>query len=151
MDEWKDVHQELRTMSYGTTIATLAFQSFPKFIGENSQKAGGNAMGLKSSDSGRFIVELCHLWLYKEDDRRIHSAARELTDRLKLRHDAVQAKKASIESQGAKLESYLPLFLNDATTDQKVMKSYDRYEEFAALQKSVDPDGFMKRAGGFKY
>jgi hypothetical protein len=151
MDEWKDVHQELRALAYGSSVASLAFQSFPKFIGENSQKAGGNAMGLKSSDSGRFIVELCNLWGYKEDDRRIHASARELTDRLKLKLNAIQASAAAAETQGPKTEAYLPLFLNDAAKDQDVMKSYDRYEEFAALQKSVDPDGFMKRAGGFKY
>ena len=79
-----------------------------------------------------------------------------MTTRIKARANAFQGVQAAgakiaIKREEGKIETYLPLFLNDATTDQKVFQSYERYEEFKKLQQEVDPDGFMKRAGGQKY
>lgn len=47
---------------------------------------------------------------------------------------------------------YMPFFMNDATSDQEVTKSYREYKHLKALQEEVDPEGmFRTRLGGFKY
>jgi hypothetical protein len=147
--EWQNLHNELRKNSYGATVASIALQSFPYLIGRNTERAGGNAMGLKGRDGGRFLIELSYLWLNKEDDQRIQSTSRAITQAVRNRLENLITKKTTSSASG--VETYLPYFLNDAGPDQPVIQSYGRYQEFAAIQKLVDPEGFFKRIGGFKY
>lgn len=168
-ETWKAEHEEMREDAYGTITASLALQSFPNLIGGATEKAGGNAMGLKSKDGGRFIVELTYLWGYNYDDALIKVASKKITDAVegKLtglmgRYDAgAQTVVASgndttittgaPKTLGRRPEAYLPYFLNDAMDGQPVLQSYDRYEEFKKIQAEIDPTGLLRRAGGFKY
>lgn len=129
------------------TIGSIAFQSFPNLIGKQSEANGGNAMGLKGSDSPRFIVEQSYLYSGgASDDQAIWTASQQLV--AKLFNQIVPAYAA----RGDKLQSYQPFFANDALYSQQVFQSYSDYQLFKQLQVKNDPDGFIsKRAGGFKY
>jgi hypothetical protein len=162
-ETWKAEHEALREESYGTVTASLALQSFPNLIGQSTEKAGGNAMGLKAKDGGRFIVELTYLWGYEEDDERIKAASKNITGSVEGKLTALMARydagvrnwdasgNATASALGKRPEAYLPYFLNDAMDGQPVLQSYDRYEEFKKIQAEIDPTGFLRRAGGFKY
>jgi hypothetical protein len=151
--EWYTAHEALRPNTFGTTTAFITFQSFPSLIGRNSAKSGGNAIGLKASDGSRILAELTFFWLYPEDDERIKTVGRFITGkvdaRLKIITQQVQA--GNLTMKTARTERYLPQFLNDAAGDQPVLQSYDRFEQLKALQRQIDPDGFFKRMGGFKF
>jgi len=162
---WKAEHEVLRGKSYGTTTTSLALQSFPNLIGQATEKAGGNAMGLKAKDGGRFIIELTYIWLYGYDDDLIKVASKQITKGVEgkltgmmAQYDAgapnlIASGNATTASKalGKRPEVYLPYFLNDAMDGQPVLQSYERYEEFKRIQAEIDPTGFLRRAGGFKY
>jgi hypothetical protein len=151
--EWYAAHEALRPSTYGTTSAYITLHSFPSLIGKGSEEHGGNAIGLKASDGPRFIVELMFFWLYPEDDERIHTVGRLITERVDARLKMItqQAQTGNSTMKAAKTERYLPQFLNDAAADQPVLQSYDKFEQLKAIQRQLDPDGFFKRLGGFKY
>ncbi|KAF2853371.1 FAD-binding domain-containing protein [Plenodomus tracheiphilus IPT5] len=125
---------------------SVDFQPLPSIIGTHSAAKGGNAMGLTASDPERIIIILQGAWNLASDDALVYDFGKQITDWLD-----VQVPKW-LDEAGMKKDIYLPLFINDASSDQLVMQSYRGYEKFKALQRSVDPKGlFATRAGGFKY
>ncbi|GAB0134519.1 hypothetical protein EsDP_00002886 [Epichloe bromicola] len=127
------------------TQCSLDFQPLSRAIGQHSQSAGGNAMGISGSDPDRIIIEVQCSWTLASDDAILARVTRDLTEWLRsmvprwLAEDPTAA-------------SYLPLFMNDASADQNVTGSYRDYARFRALQESVDPTGFFRnRGGGFVY
>lgn len=131
------------------TAGTLAFQAFPKSIGKLSEAAGGNAMGLTSHDQHRFVIE--QNWIFEKDSDA--QTIVDLGDKFVGYLDQ-KVKTVTQSSTGANgtVESYLPLFLNDAASNQDVMASYKNFQSFKNLQRQMDPQGLWhSRAGGFKY
>ncbi|CBX97956.1 hypothetical protein IAQ61_000864 [Plenodomus lingam] len=125
---------------------SVDFQPLPSIIGTHSAAKGGNAMGLTASDPERIIIIFQGAWNLAFDDELVNGFAKEMTDWL-----AEQVPRW-LDEAGMPRDVYLPLFLNDAQSDQQVMQSYSGYERFRELQKSVDPNGlFSSRAGGFKF
>jgi len=125
-----------------TTQCSVDFQPFPSIIGAQSEKRGGNAMGLSGSDPDRLLLEIQCAWTFKADDEIFRAASKDLTDWLE---DKVP------EWTGGK-EYYMPLFMNDAAGDQNVTGSYRDYAALKALQAKLDPGQFWKtRGGGFTY
>lgn len=128
------------------TQCSIDFQPLSHVVGQHSQAAGGNAMGLSGSDPDRILLEMECLWGLASDDDLIGRVGRALTDWL-----ATKVAEWLAEDPGA-AASYLPLFMNDAAADQNVTGSYRDYAKFRALQASVDPQGFFRsRGGGFVY
>ncbi|KAH8728272.1 hypothetical protein GQ44DRAFT_609234 [Phaeosphaeriaceae sp. PMI808] len=129
-----------------TSQFSVDFQPLPSIIGAHSEKKGGNAMGLQASDPIRIILEIQGAWQLSSDDAVASDFLKQLTDWL-----AVEMPKW-LQEAGMDTNMYLPLFVNDASADQAVTKSYRDYEKFKALQQQYDPNGlFSTRAGGFKY
>lgn len=104
-------------------------------------------MGLTANDKDRFILEIAGVYNKSEDDDLVLAMGKEFTDAL--------TKKLQVQVQSkavGDIETYNPLFMNDAGPDQDVMGSYKDSKKFMALQTSVDPEGlWSKRAGGYKY
>lgn len=128
-----------------TSQCTVNFQPFPAAIGEQSQKRGGNAMGISGKDGDRLLLELQCGWSQRKDDATIYTMSRLMTDWLEV--------KLSEWLQGEqKNHIYLPLLMNDAMYDQNVTGMYRDYAEFKALQREIDPNGvFSSRMGGYKF
>ncbi|TID27652.1 FAD-binding domain-containing protein [Venturia nashicola] len=146
-DIWNKVSQSYIKRAKGTVTATIAYQPFPRTVGQASEKRGGNAMGLSANDKDRFILEVAGIYNKSDDDDLVQAMGKEFTDAL--------AKKLNTQIQSKALddlETYNPLFMNDAGPDQDVMATYKDAVEHMKLQMSVDPKGlWAKRAGGFKY
>jgi hypothetical protein len=129
--------------------ATIAYQPFPRTIGQASAARGGNAMGLTANDKDRFILEIAGIYNKSEDDDLVLAMGKEFTDALNKQLGPL---KTQAKAAGVEIEDYLPLFMNDAGPDQDVMATYKDVAKFKALQRSVDPNGlWSKRAGGYKY
>ncbi|PVH97244.1 FAD-binding domain-containing protein [Periconia macrospinosa] len=143
-DKWHNItSHHFTNLLHLTSECSIDFQPMPSVVGQQSQRAGGNAMGLNGNDSDRILLEIQCLWASKEDDTTMYALSRDLTDWLESRLPGWEA---------SGNEQYNPLFMNDATDDQNVTGSYRDYAKFKALQKSADPEGFFRvRAGGFKY
>ncbi|KAF2670690.1 FAD-binding domain-containing protein [Microthyrium microscopicum] len=141
---FSNLTNSLTSKSY-ISMGTLAFQAFPNLIGKQSEKRGGNAMGLSSQDKNRFIIELNFVWNKAEDDKLVWQIGKSLTDMVEKRI-ITNKTSSSIVS-----ETYVPLFMNDAAYDQEVTSSYKNVQRLSQIQRQMDPYGFWKRAGGFKY
>lgn len=131
------------------TAGTLAFQAFPKSIGKLSEAAGGNAMGLTAHDQNRFIIE--QNWIFEKDadSQEIIDLGDTFVEYLDRRVKTLT--QSSVGANGT-LENYLPLFINDAASNQDVMATYKNFQAFKNLQRQMDPQGLWHaRAGGFKY
>jgi hypothetical protein len=103
-------------------------------------------MGLTGQDPHRLVLEIQCLWNNREDDEYIYSLSRQLTSWLEAKVPVWLADNLS------DVDTYLPLFMNDAAGDQNVTGMYRDYAKFKALQEEIDPDGvFRTRVGGFKY
>ncbi|KAF2668477.1 FAD-binding domain-containing protein [Microthyrium microscopicum] len=136
----------------GLSVPSIAFQSFPSYIGKASEAAGGNAMGLKSTDGPRFIIELTYLTWAKSADAGVRTAGANITTQAAALRTTLESKYSSKANVKVKLENYTPYFINDAQDNQPVTQSYAEYNAFSQLQKEMDSDGFFsKRIGGFKY
>lgn len=129
-------------MRHPAATGTIAIQPFGRLIGAQSEKRGGNAMGLTKSDPARFIVEIAFLWKDKSLDADIARLSKEFADKIQTRGKGIAAKSKS---------NYYPYFMNDAAADQDVTSSYKDAANFARLQKQMDPQGFFSRTGSFKY
>jgi hypothetical protein len=130
-------------MSHPSATGTIALQPFGPLIGRQSEKRGGNAMGLTGSDPARFIVEIAWLWKDKSLDADIARLSKEFAQKVQARGRAIAAKSSA--------KNYYPFFMNDAGADQDVTASYRNKAKFARLQKEMDPNGFWARTGSFKY
>lgn len=129
-----------------TAQCSVDFQPLPKTVGRMSQASGGNAMGLTDQDPDRLILEIQCAWGSAKDDETLMGISRDLTSWL----DTVVPEWLSEQQQP--LDTYLPLFMNDASADQNVTGSYRGYEKFKTLQLQYDPQGTLRaRTGGFKY
>jgi hypothetical protein len=104
-------------------------------------------MGLTANDGNRFILEINFLWRDKKEDDIIHGMAKQLTQSLDLK---LAQLKSNAPASGKKVESYLPLFMNDAAYDQDVTASYRDVAKFKQLKTVHDPKGFWQRSGGFQ-
>ncbi|KAK7997294.1 hypothetical protein PG989_005334 [Apiospora arundinis] len=158
---------------------SVEFQPLPAAAGAHSEAAGGNAMGLRAADPDRIVLNLQCMWLRARDDATVRALAGDMTAWLEGRLPAWnmqaglglglglgfglgQGRQAQADDDysgddysGASTDTanaYMPLFMNDAMSDQDVLRSYDGYERFRELQRSVDPEGmFRTRVGGHKY
>ncbi|KAL9616898.1 MAG: hypothetical protein Q9160_008287 [Pyrenula sp. 1 TL-2023] len=134
----------LKPLRHASSLCTVTFQPFPSCIGKHSQAAGGNAMGLSSSDPDRIILEYSCKWPDKKYDHVLRGMAREMTAWLETKRPGWLAE--------AGVDGFMPYFMNDAAEDQRVMESFRNYEKLKGLQMEVDPEGlFRTRMGGFKY
>ncbi|KAM5361883.1 hypothetical protein ACJZ2D_012828 [Fusarium nematophilum] len=125
---------------------SVDFQPLPSIVGKHSQDRGGNAMGLSGTDGNRLILELQCAWTNKADDEVLPAITRDLTAWVETRIPVW------LDGEDASNERYLPLFMNDAMSDQNVTGSYRDYVKFKGLQMQNDPDGTLRtRVGGFKY
>jgi hypothetical protein len=130
-------------MRHPSVTGTIAFQPFGPLIGAQSEKRGGNAMGLTGRDPARFIVEIAFLWKDKSLDADIARLSKEFWQKVQARGRAIAAKSSA--------KNYYPYFMNDAAADQDVTSSYKDAAKFARLQKQMDPEGLWTRTGSFKY
>ncbi|KAK7224543.1 hypothetical protein V2G26_012546 [Clonostachys chloroleuca] len=125
---------------------SVDFQPLPAVVGQNSEKNGGNAMGLTASDPDRVLLEFQCAWASKDDDATLVSITKDLTAWIEGRIPVW------LEASSQAKDVYLPLFMNDAMADQNVTGSYRDYAKFKALQQEYDPIGTLReRTGGFKY
>ncbi|KAI0389939.1 FAD-binding domain-containing protein [Xylariaceae sp. FL0594] len=147
-DKWVDLTKTyLDNPLHLTGQCSMDFQPIPSLIGQHSEAAGGNALGLRGSDPDRLFLELQCTWPVQADDGEIYALSRQMTDWL----DAQTAVWLAQEGKSRE-DVYLPLFMNDAQADQNVTGNYRDYALFKALQHQVDPNGlFSGRAGGFKF
>jgi hypothetical protein len=137
-----------RSLPLGAMV-TLAFQPLNHCIGEQTEKNGGNAMGLTGKDHDRLIIEIAGVYSRASDDAAVQAVSRKYTDAI---IEDLKKNQANAKIKGLNIGDYNPYFMNDAGPDQHVMGSFRDAMKFEALQKSVDPTGFFaKRAGGYKY
>jgi hypothetical protein len=128
------------------TQISVTFQPFPKIIGQQSERRGGNAMGLSSQCPDRIILEVTGAWWSRKDDGLMYNVAAELVSWVEARLSTWMTE------AGMAVDAYMPFFMNDATWNQKVTASYQEYEKLKALQEKFDPKGmFRTRVGGHKY
>jgi len=106
-------------------------------------------MGLTANDHSRFVLETTALWQDKADDEVLAVIHRKLSERITQQLVAMKSRFTTTEA--AAIGEYNPYFMNDASSDQDVMGSYRDVDKFRRMQREVDPTGFWKRAGGFKY
>ncbi|WZH40712.1 LOW QUALITY PROTEIN: FAD-binding PCMH-type domain-containing protein [Fusarium acuminatum] len=140
------------TMVYFKQLRGLAsqcsvdFQPLPAAIGRQTEKRGGNAIGFTASDPDRVLLEIQCAWTDKKYDESVRQFSKDLTSWIE------EKLPEWIEEYGAPTENYLPLFMNDAMSDQNVTGTYKDYAKFKALQLEADPEGVLReRMGGFKY
>lgn len=145
-EKWKEVTAPyLNNLLSLTSQCSVDFQPFPSKIGEESQKRGGNAMGISGNDGDRILLEFQCAWPFKSDDSRLWDMSRDITNWL-------EGKLQEWIADEPDEERYLPWLMNDAMFDQNVTSMYRDYAKFKALQAQVDPQGlFRTRAGGYKY
>ncbi|KAF5000212.1 hypothetical protein FGRMN_1933 [Fusarium graminum] len=125
---------------------SVDFQPLPASIGKETEKRGGNAIGFTANDPDRVLLEIQCAWTDKNLDETVRDFSRDLTSWIE------QKLPEWLEEQGEPMDSYLPLFMNDAMSDQNVTGSYKDYAKFKALQLEADPEGVLReRMGGFKY
>lgn len=144
--KWKEITAPhlLQPLSL-TSQCSVDFQPFPSKIGEESQKRGGNAMGISGNDPDRILLELQCSWSLPNDDATLHDMSRSITSWL-------EGKVQEWLADESANDPYLPWLMNDAMGDQNVTGKYKDYAKFKSLQEQVDPQGlFRTRAGGFKY
>lgn len=135
-----------------TSVMTFTIQPLQSFVGNQSTKYGGNAMGLAAGDKPRFVLELSDLWGSTTSDpaldATIYALRTNLTATIQTQSDAYIAQ----ENPQSEISTYNPYFLNDATFNQDVMSSYKEVDLFRSIQKKLDPNGvFTNRVGGFSY
>lgn len=153
--KWKELcSRHLRFDKFlhaATSVLSVVFQPFPSIIGQRSEAAGGNAMGLTGSDPDRIIIELQTLHSNPADDELIRGIARDMTAWLETKLPGWLQEARTSDQDGAS-QVYMPFFMNDAESDQEVTSSYREREKLKALQAEVDPEGiYRRRLGGHKY
>ncbi|SPJ84157.1 related to 6-hydroxy-d-nicotine oxidase [Fusarium torulosum] len=125
---------------------SVDFQPLPAAIGKQTEKRGGNAIGFTARDPDRVLLEIQCAWIEKRYDDTVRQFSKDLTSWIE------EKLPEWIEEHGAPADTYLPLFMNDAMSDQNVTGSYKDYAKFKALQLEADPEGVLReRMGGFKY
>jgi hypothetical protein len=130
-------------------MVTLAFQPLNHCIGEQTEKPGGNAMGLTGSDHDRLVIEIAGIYSRASDDAIVQKVSKQYTDAIL---EDMKKTQADAKIRGLNVGDYNPYFMNDAGGDRNVMGSFKDAAKFQALQKSVDVNGFFaKRSGGYKY
>ena len=105
-------------------------------------------MGLLGSDLPRFVLEIAGIYDSSTDDSLVQKASQQFTSAIL---NQLPGEIARSKASGASVEEYLPYFMNDVGPDQNVPQSYQDLALFKKLQHSVDPTGFWKRTGGYRY
>jgi hypothetical protein len=105
-------------------------------------------MGLLGSDLPRFVLEIAGIYNSSVDDSLVQEAGQQFTNAIL---NQLPGEIARSKASGAPVEEYLPYFMNDAGPDQNVTLSYQDFALFEQLQYDMDPRGFWKRTGGYKY
>ncbi|RDL40051.1 FAD-binding-containing protein [Venustampulla echinocandica] len=145
-----------QSIPYPGFIFSIAFQPMPYIIPAQSVAAGGNALGMKPTDGDRMWMDYNLSWLTPLGDDTAHSMAMNITATIDEYAKKTYVGVPSTHYQSGDLEGleYGPIFMNDATYDQKPLQTYenDGYNRLKTIQKSVDPEGFFPgRTGGFKF
>ncbi|KAF2019503.1 FAD-binding domain-containing protein [Aaosphaeria arxii CBS 175.79] len=144
--KWKEITASYLTNPiHLTSKCSVDFQPFPAIIGKESQRRGGNAMGISEADGDRLLLEFQCSWALAADDPILYAMSRDITAWLDV-------KVTEWLAEDNMQNRYLPLFMNDAMGDQNVTGTYKEYAKFKNLQEDIDPQGlFHARAGGYKY
>ncbi|KAK6357613.1 hypothetical protein TWF718_001921 [Orbilia javanica] len=147
-DKMRDITKDFLSNPFKlTSQCSVDFQPLSHIVGKHTEERGGNAMGLRGSDPDRVILEIQCSWSDKGDDETMRQFSRDLTDWIESKIPVWLG-----GQYGPATGVYLPLFMNDAMSDQNVTGSYRDYAKFKALQLQADPQGILRtRTGGFKY
>jgi len=145
---WHNITEPFMKWQY-EAIGTIAFQPLPNLIGKASEANGGNAYGLTGSDGPRFIIEQNYIWPSANDDSTVYNISTEVTDAISASLAAYVAE-ATAQSPDASIETYLPLFVNDASFEQDVFGSWNDIDKMRSINLQLDPTGaYSNRIGGF--
>ncbi|KAF4333310.1 6-hydroxy-d-nicotine oxidase [Fusarium beomiforme] len=125
---------------------SVDFQPLPSSIGKHTEERGGNAIGFTANDPNRVLLEIQCAWIEPRYDDTVRQFSKDLTAWIEDKLPEW------IEKNGGGADEYLPLFMNDAMSDQNVTGTYRDYAKFKELQREADPEGVLRdRLGGFKY
>jgi len=111
-------------------VTSIALQSFQTFIGEQSEKNGGNTMGLGANDSPRWVSEFTTLWTNKADDDLINT----------LQIDAVNTAEATSKVVTAKGATSHTLPTTLAKDKQSCSHSKSMKHSNSSKRKSIQVD-----------
>lgn len=122
-------------------IFSFGFHPLTQSLLENSEKAGGNAMRILSSEGPLFVVLINPVWQLAEDDKRIFAEVDGLIKDLRR-----------LAQEKGLLHRYI--FTNYGYSNDDVMAGYGS-ENLARLRdtsQKYDPEGIFQKAvpGGFK-
>lgn len=144
--QWSSItNPYLKSLLNSTAQCSLDFQPLPAIMGAESEKRGGNALGISGQDPDRLFLEFQCSWLSKSDDEKLYAMSREMTTWL-------EGKVPEWLEAEAEKRPYLPFLMNDAMADQNVTGLYRNYDRLKGLQEEIDSCGmFDRRVGGYKY
>lgn len=139
-------------------VYSIAFQPLPYAIPAASQvvNPSGNILGLSPEFGDHMWMEYDISWLSSANDDLAHSMAQKITEDILNYSQATYpgVRNSNYQSGDVMVESYSPVFLNDAMYDQKPFQSYGdgTYDRLKSIQEDYDPSGFFpSRTGGFKF
>jgi len=145
---WHSITQPFMSSQY-EAIGTIAFQPLPNLIGKASQANGGNAYGLTADDGPRFIIEQNYVWPSANDANTVYNISTEVTNAINASLPTYVAE-AQAQTTNASIETYLPLFVNDANFAQDVFASWNYVDTMRSINLQLDPTGtYSNRIGGF--
>ncbi|ROV94342.1 hypothetical protein VMCG_08650 [Cytospora schulzeri] len=121
--------------------ASFTLQPYPVSLIEQSEAAGGNSLGLKSSDGPLVSLLLLSYWKNKSDDDAVVSFMK----------DSVEKMERDAASRGQLVPF---VYMNYAWTHQDPISSYgaENKKKLQQASKKYDPEGLFQKAcpGGFK-
>ncbi|KJZ71392.1 hypothetical protein HIM_09233 [Hirsutella minnesotensis 3608] len=138
-------------------LLTFAVQPIPRGIAQASlEMGGGNALGLAPEHGDRVWVEYDIAWASPLCDEKCPDFLRQTADSVLNLHKRNYAGISPTNYIEGDIDflSYNPIFMNDAMSDQKVLKSYgdEVYQRLKVIHKKYDPEGFFStRQGGFHF
>lgn len=122
-------------------VFSFGFHPLTKSLLENSEKGGGNAMAIPSSDGPLFVILINPIWTLPQDDERVFTAVGNFVDELKR-----------LASEKGLLHRYI--FPNYGFQNHDIIAGYGE-ESVSSLKETsrkYDPEGIFRKGvpGGFK-
>lgn len=155
-DDWFATAKQNAFETVDLPVFSTAFQPLPHEIAQASAASGGNRLGF-SPDAGDLMwLEYDISWTLAVNDAVMATFVTNITKGTQdyARDLYSKSKPTNYVAGDTTFTNFNPLFLNDAMYNQLPLQSYgsETYQQLAALQKEVDPNGFFsKRTGGFKF
>ncbi len=122
-------------------IFSFGFHPLTKALLRNSEKAGGNAMAIPSSDGPLFVLLINPIWTLPEDDKRVFS---------EVGHFVAELRRLAAEK--GLLHRYI--FTNYGYQKDDIIAGYgeDSVAQLRETSKKYDPEGIFQKSvpGGFK-